>query len=153
MTQKELFSFTKEEVLDGLVCNNCNELQPIDQFTHMKSGEIKRKCRTCARDQSRLVNELKKTNPYPDENYACPICNRKINEIGKKGQIRLKTWVLDHCHDTETFRGWLCHHCNTALGAFKDSLDRVKSAVIYLENHKEKNYETNSRCREYNDRT
>jgi hypothetical protein len=144
MTQGELFTFTKEEVIDGLICNNCGELQPIDQFTHMKSGEIKRKCRTCARNQSKLVKELRDKHPYPDGTYSCPICNRKLDEIGKRGQIRLTTWVLDHCHDSETFRGWLCHHCNTALGAFRDSLDRVKNAVIYLEAHKEKLNETDT---------
>lgn len=144
MTQGELFTFSKQEVTDGLVCNNCGELQPLDQFTHMQSGEIKRKCRTCARNQSRLVKQLKKENTYPDEHYACPICQRKMDDIASKGQMRLTTWVLDHCHDTETFRGWLCHHCNTALGAFKDSLDRVRRAVLYLENHKEKTNEDNT---------
>lgn len=144
MTQGELFTFSKQEVTDGLVCNNCGELQPLDQFTHMQSGEIKRKCRTCARNQSRLVKQLKKENTYPDEHYACPICQRKMDDIASKGQMRLTTWVLYHCHDTETFRGWLCHHCNTALGAFKDSLDRVRRAVLYLENHKEKTNEDNT---------
>tara|TARA_B100000035_G_scaffold290513_1_gene277670 strand:- start:245 stop:679 length:435 start_codon:yes stop_codon:yes gene_type:complete len=144
MMQGELFTFTKEEVIDGLVCNNCGERQPVDQFQHMQSGEIKRKCRTCSRNQSRLVKELKTKHPYPDKNYCCPICTRTIDEIGSKGQKRLQNWVLDHCHDSETFRGWLCHHCNTALGAFSDSLDRVKKAVLYLKEHEEKMNETNS---------
>jgi len=142
--QGELFTFTKEEVIEGLVCNNCGELQPINQFQHMESGEIKRKCRTCARNQSRLLKELKAKHPYPDKDYKCPICTRNIDEIGSTGQTRLKNWVLDHCHDTETFRGWVCHHCNTGLGAFKDCLDRVKNAVLYLEKHKEKINETDS---------
>ena len=135
--QGELFTLTKEEVIDGLVCNNCGERQPVDQFQHMQSGEIKRKCRTCAREQSSLVSYLKKVHPYPDDTYTCPICDRSIDQIGKKGQKRLQNWVLDHCHDTETYRGWLCHHCNTGLGAFKDSIDRVRNAVIYLDKHEE----------------
>ena len=142
--QGELFTFTKEEVIDGLVCNSCGERQPVDQFRQRQSGEIKRKCRTCSRNQSRLVKELKAKHPYPDKDYCCPICTRTIDEIGSKGQKRLQNWVLDHCHDSETFRGWLCHHCNTALGAFSDSLDRVKKAVLYLNEHKEKMNETNS---------
>ncbi|OUU15937.1 MAG: hypothetical protein CBB97_23515 [Candidatus Endolissoclinum sp. TMED37] len=129
---------------DGIVCNNCGIPQPVTQFQRMQSGEIKRKCRTCARNQSNLIKELKKIHPYPDDNYACPICERTINEISKKGQKRLQNWVLDHCHDTETFRGWVCHHCNTGLGAFSDCLDRIQKAVIYLMKHKEKKNETNT---------
>jgi len=142
--QGELFTLTKEQVIDGLVCNNCGERQPVDQFQHMQSGEIKRKCRTCSRNQSRLVKELKEKHPYPNKDYCCPICVRNIDEIGSKGQKRLQNWVLDHCHESETFRGWLCHHCNTALGAFSDSLDRVRKAVLYLEKHEEKIDENNT---------
>ena len=27
--QGELFAFTKEEIVEGLECNNCGELQPV----------------------------------------------------------------------------------------------------------------------------
>lgn len=132
--QLELFGKLKNHVFeDGLECNNCGLVKPLDSFTIMPSGEIKRKCKSCAKSQAELIKQLKKENPYPSEDYACPICQRKLEEIGKKGQMRLQNWVLDHCHDTEKFRGWVCHHCNTGLGAFKDSVDRLKRAVKYLE--------------------
>ena len=35
-------------------------------------------------------------------------------------------------------RGWICGNCNTALGSFKDSIDRVRNAVAYLQKHEEK---------------
>jgi len=137
--QLDLFDYAPPtEYQDGLECNNCGVVQPVDNFQHMASGEIKRKCRTCARDQSRLVKHLKKLNPYPSNDYCCPICNRDINEIGRKGQKMLQSWVLDHCHDTETFRGWVCFHCNTGLGAFADDSSKVKSAYEYLLAHKQK---------------
>jgi|TARA_R110000796_G_scaffold162226_1_gene278969 hypothetical protein len=138
MNQLELFNLPIPDFEGGLECNNCGVVQPVQNFQHMPSGEIKRKCRTCARDQSRLVKHLKKFNAYPDKDYACPICERKLKEIAKKGQERLQAWVLDHCHDTETFRGWLCFNCNTGLGAFKDDLHKVRKAVEYLEKHEEK---------------
>ena len=137
MTQLEMFNLPVPVLEDGLECNNCGVVQPVKYFAHMLSGEIKRRCRTCARDQNNLIKHLKKINPYPDNNYACPICQRKIEEIGKKGQVRLQTWVLDHCHNTETYRGWLSHHCNTGLGAFKDDINRIKNAEIYLQKHEE----------------
>jgi len=135
--QLELFELPLEHYDDGLECNNCGIIQPADNFQHMQSGEIKRKCRTCSREQSNLVKYLKSIHPYPDGDYTCPICIRTIDQIGRKGQRRLQNWVLDHCHDTETFRGWLCHHCNTGLGAFKDDLTRIKRAVSYMEKHEE----------------
>lgn len=151
---KDLFGYEKEEPIieDTLVCIKCNERQPIDQFNALKyentskKTEIKRTCRTCIRNHSKIVKELKRLNTYPDEKYKCPICSRDIEQIGKYGQKRLQNWVLDHCHDTLTFRGWLCHHCNVGLGGFSDSLDRVKKAVEYLESHlnKVKKHESNS---------
>ena len=69
---------------------------------------------------------------------TCPICKKNIEELGKYGQIRLQTWVLDHCHDTNTFRGWVCHKCNTGLGGFGDDLTITQNAVTYLVRHKEK---------------
>jgi len=120
---------------DGITCNSCGLRQPPDQFQHMPSGEIKRKCNTCRRNQSALVKLLKEESPYPDDDYECPICKRDIDEISKHGQMRMQTWVLDHCHDSETFRGWLCFNCNSGLGQFKDELRRIKNAVEYLEEH------------------
>ena len=135
--QLELFEKVVQHYEDGLECNNCGVVQPVENFQHMVSGEIKRKCRTCGREQSKLVSYLKSLHPYPDGSYTCPICDRSIDQIGKKGQKKLQNWVLDHCHDTETYRGWLCHHCNTGLGAFKDDINRIRNAVAYLQNHEE----------------
>ena len=140
--QLELFkklSYSHYE--DGLECNNCGIVQPVDNFPRMPSGEIKRRCNTCKRNQSVLVRHLKTLHPYPDDTYCCPICDRGIKELEKKGQLRLKSWVLDHCHDTETFRGWVCSNCNTGLGAFKDDVKRITRAKNYLENHIQKQKE------------
>ena len=41
--------------------------------------------------------------------------------------------ALDHDHDTEEFRGWLCRKCNTALGFLNDDLERILALGVYLE--------------------
>ena len=64
---------------------------------------------------------------------ACAIC-RRTEPRGKGG------WHLDHDHsvdarDPRGHRGLLCHPCNTALGAFKDSPEILRAAAAYLTRH------------------
>jgi len=144
-SQLELFAdiISTNIIEDGIQCNKCGINQPVDNFASITyaSGavEFKRICSSCRKGQSRLIAKLKRENPYPDDDYECPICERTIQEIGNTGQKKLQTWVLDHCHDSKTFRGWVCHHCNTGLGSFKDSVDITEKAAMYLKNHEVKN--------------
>tara|TARA_R100000935_G_scaffold57985_1_gene93440 strand:+ start:79 stop:498 length:420 start_codon:yes stop_codon:yes gene_type:complete len=124
--------------VEGLECNDCGLIKPVLDFEHIPSGEIKRKCKSCKSHAYYVIKGLKKLHAYPDEGYCCPICERNIEEIGRKGQKMLQSWVLDHCHSTETFRGYVCMHCNTGLGAFKDDSTKVKKAYKYLITHEQK---------------
>ena len=38
----------------------------------------------------------------------------------------------DHCHGTGQLRGFLCMHCNTGLGHFKDDARLLRRAARYL---------------------
>lgn len=44
-----------------------------------------------------------------------------------------KHLVLDHCHATNEFRGWICYSCNVGLGHLGDNLEGVRKALSYLE--------------------
>ena len=142
----DLFGYVKpKKVISELyTCIKCDIPQPIDRYAVVAAGEIKRTCKSCMTGHYYTLKRLRKENYYPDEDYCCPICKRDIKEISKYGQIKLNKWVLDHCHNTLTFRGWICHHCNTGLGGFSDDLTKVKRAVIYLKRHKEILNETNT---------
>ena len=122
--------------IDGVTCKVCETMQPVANFEIAASGAVRRTCNSCRNGQSKVVAQLKKENPYPDEDYACPICNRDMDELTKLGQPMYNKWVLDHCHDTNTFRGWLCNSCNAGLGRFQDALDRVSKACDYLKKHR-----------------
>lgn len=42
--------------------------------------------------------------------------------------------TVDHHHECGKVRGLLCSHCNAALGYFKDDIQRLEMAIIYLKN-------------------
>jgi Recombination endonuclease VII len=60
------------------------------------------------------------TRTRPDK---CECCGRD------PGQRAL---CLDHDHDTNEFRGWLCTSCNAGIGSLGDDLEGVLNAVSYL---------------------
>ena len=64
---------------------------------------------------------------------GCAICGTKTP--GGRGRFH-----IDHDHNCcpkdrgckKCIRGLLCHHCNTALGKFKDSVVMLERAISYL---------------------
>jgi len=62
--------------------------------------------------------ELSEIRPKPDCCEVCGILHPKI--------------VLDHCHSTGAFRGWLCDPCNVVLGMVKDNPERLEKLAEHL---------------------
>lgn len=56
--------------------------------------------------------------PRPD---SCECC-------GRRGRL-----VIDHDHESDAFRGWVCNGCNVGIGGFGDSKQVIESAIRYLE--------------------
>lgn len=111
----------------------------IDEI-YVSSGS----CRTCSRISSRESGRrnIKKVidrhnlrvygkEPHEIEamikaqDYKCMLCE----------EVFIKTPHLDHNHKTGKVRAMLCHHCNTGLGLFKDSISKLKQAISYLEKY------------------
>jgi hypothetical protein len=77
-------------------------------------------------------NSIKPTTPYP-ENSICDSCGFPETIIDKR-YGKIKRLAVDHCHETNKFRGWLCQGCNTALGQLKDDSKRIESLLNYKNN-------------------
>ena len=61
------------------------------------------------------------------QNGVCAIC-----KVAKTGTEDRRLFV-DHCHTTGKVRGLLCNACNTILGRSNDSVERLLSAIQYLQ--------------------
>lgn len=48
----------------------------------------------------------------------------------------VKALSVDHDHLTGQVRGFLCSHCNIALGAFKDNPESMRVAAAYIERNR-----------------
>ncbi len=94
-------------------------------------GYLRYECKACAREQSRVLREIKKTAPKPADDHRCPICLRNYEEM-QGHSTKKKSWVCDHDHTTGKFRGWLCHKCNMGIGNLADDLGRLERAGKYI---------------------
>lgn len=66
------------------------------------------------------------------QNNVCAICGKEEARKGRKLPL-----VVDHCHTTDVVRGLLCQGCNLGLGHFKDDIDALEKAIVYLKNNNE----------------
>jgi hypothetical protein len=104
-------------------CRNCRTQRDIEDFPKFSTAEAGRKntCKDCTKKLFNLRRKLKAENPPPSAG-ACPICRNHT-----------ENWILDHCHFTDCFRGYICNSCNLAIGRFNDDVEILKRAIDYLE--------------------
>ena len=57
-------------------------------------------------------------------NGKCAICHTEDFKL-----------CLDHNHSTNKPREFLCSGCNFGIGAFKENIESLKNAIMYLERH------------------
>lgn len=62
---------------------------------------------------------------FAEQGGRCSICEKHQSDFPKR-------LAVDHDHITGDVRALLCHHCNTALGAFDENEDLLIKAVEYL---------------------
>jgi|TARA_R110000744_G_C19298776_1_gene555493 hypothetical protein len=115
---------------DTKMCKKCNIEKPITEYRLYRRATGDKdsrdsKCKTCSSYQTEIAKALRKV--APEYKGFCECCSKEYTNP-----------VLDHCHDTESFRGWLCPPCNLGIGILGDRLKDVRNALMYLERTNEK---------------
>ena len=127
--QLELFNTVHLEELEekeGKTCIACLKHKSYSSFSKHTGHKDNHdgRCRECVNNQVKLRKTLKKE--APPKPSVCMCCKRPSDSI-----------VLDHCHVTETFRGWICRFCNAGIGQLQDNIEGVEMALTYLKEHYE----------------
>jgi hypothetical protein len=97
-------------------------------------GPASRYCsEQCRKDSKRCVKYGMDYKSYCElvASKVCSICN--TDGFVMDASRYDSGLVIDHCHETGTVRGMLCHNCNRALGLFQDNISLMKTAINYLE--------------------
>lgn len=129
--QCDLSSETKE-------CSKCKQNLPLNHFTlHSGRPYLRPECKKCNNELSKVRDRLKRKHGMPSEGYSCPICLGTEEDVKGRGNNKNGSWVLDHCHESEEFRGWLCHKCNRSLGGFDDDEEMLRRAIKYLKDSRQ----------------
>jgi len=84
--------------------------------------------------QHHIRTNLKTRYPVPPPG-DCPICG-----------VHTQNWVLDHCHNEESFRGYICKSCNSGVGLLHDDPVILSKALLYLLNSTKPSDNASNRC-------
>lgn len=125
----------KREMVDGrLECIACLQVLSLTEFyVHKrKDTDAEKRYDSRCNDCRKLEMVSRRLGILPEAyrrvvaaaNGKCCICTR---DLGRPS--------VDHCHKTGRIRGALCAGCNQGLGCFRDSVDLLRHAAVYLESH------------------
>jgi hypothetical protein len=126
----------ESEIVDYRICNGCNLSLPLNEtyfridnsyITKIKYRSICRKCEIKKHNQLKKIKKENKMSQKPD---CCLLCGIKTEKL-----------VIDHCHKTGVFRGWLCNTCNSMLGMTHDNAELYMKMSLYIMIHNKKEYD------------
>tara|TARA_R110001606_G_scaffold338036_1_gene486108 strand:- start:1603 stop:2016 length:414 start_codon:yes stop_codon:yes gene_type:complete len=132
--QDNLFGWddTAPEDVESKVCIKCGVDKALSCYSIANNNYLRTSCNSCISAANKVRNDLRAKVDAASEDHCCPICLKSGDAVAGHGGLKAGPWVLDHCHTSDEFRGWLCHNCNRALGLFKDRVDSLERAIDYL---------------------
>ena len=76
---------------------------------------------------------------FEKQKPMCKICGKTVHKAPKNSKDKQNQAVIDHDHKTGKLRGLLCHQCNIGIGNFKDDVNILMNAILYLSRGKNEN--------------
>ena len=76
---------------------------------------------------------------FEKQKPMCKICGKTVHKAPENSKDKQNQAVIDHDHKTGKLRGLLCHQCNVGIGNFKDDINRLMNAILYLSRGKNEN--------------
>jgi hypothetical protein len=129
----------RKEHARGL-CQACHRAQGLtprarchpDRLQHDKASGFCARCYAMTPDVKARRQALRRAKKYglteeeatsllSEQGNTCAICTAP------------NPTHIDHDHNDGHVRGWLCHHCNSGLGFFRDNAGLLVKAVSYLQ--------------------
>lgn len=140
-----------------LKCSKCEQLKDCSEFSKQSSKKrgYSYVCKTCHNEYMRTKwypqnsdKQIKSSAKWREENHLQYRATKHKVDLEKtkilfeeaNGKCQIcgveTTLCLDHCHQTNEVRGFLCSDCNLGLGKFKDNISFLENAIKYLERQK-----------------
>lgn len=109
---------------------HCPQGHPYDEENTRHTTSGGRRCKTCDYNRNREKQFQDKYGLTVEQyqimcliqNNLCAICCEEPEE----------NLHVDHDHVTGEVRGLLCNNCNNGLGRFKDNIESLENAILYL---------------------
>lgn len=111
-----------QEIKTRFRVNNIERIRERDAEAQRKrraadpEGQKRRMAEFKAREEAKRTEIAGRPRPE-----TCDLCNDNIGGI-----------CFDHCHATDTFRGWICDRCNKVLGLVNDNVELLRRMIDYL---------------------
>jgi protein-arginine kinase activator protein McsA len=119
-----IYTVYGEEEVKTKHCKECDQILPITEFRARGEGAGQKKrfytiCKTCERESYYVRKKIRAECPPKPE--SCESCGEKTNHLH-----------LEHCHETNKFRGWVCEDCNTSIGRAGDNVTGILHILKYM---------------------
>lgn len=130
------------DIIDGKLhqkCHWCNIFKIITEFyPHLDSKYgYQPYCKSCFTEYYKKRNTKEKNRESTLKKYDLNKEDYDIIYNNQEGKCAIckkfgKILHVDHNHVTNKIRGLLCNSCNNGLGLFKDDINILEKAILYL---------------------
>lgn len=115
-------------------CGTCKEVKSADEFYRQRQGGdgLQAVCKSCSKLNQEKIGLARRCKIrgitvaqyhalVAQQNGLCGVCKRRPASD------------LDHCHESNRFRGLLCAACNRILGTVQDDASLLRALADYLD--------------------